>query len=167
MDTTTFVVAVFCLIDDWMKGYSLRQRGPAPTLKDSEVLTMEIVGEFLGISTDSGIYHYFRRHFQDWFPALSQIHRTTFVHQAANLWRVKQQLWQGLIGLVEHDPRISITDSLPVPVFRFARAYRCQILAGGDRLWARRGGEADLSESAHPHASQFARGDHRFPLGAG
>lgn len=130
MDTITFMVAVFCLVDDRLKGQALRQRGPTPTLRDSEVLTMEIVGEFLGIDTDSGIYHYFRRHFRDWFPALGQVHRTTFVRQAANLWRVKQQLWQDWMELVEHDPLISITDSLPVPVCRFARAYRCRILAG-------------------------------------
>lgn len=130
MDITTFLISVFCLVDDFLKGKRLRQRGPQPTLSDSEVMTMEIVGEFLGIDTDSGIYRYFRRHYSDWFPALDQIHRTTFMRQAANLWAVKQQLWSTLIGQIDHDPLISITDSLPIPVCRFARAYRCRILAG-------------------------------------
>ena len=79
MDTITFLVRVFCLIDDWMKGQSLRQRGPAPTLRDSEVLTIEIVGEFLGIDTDKGLFLHFRRYYSEWFPALWQINRTTFV----------------------------------------------------------------------------------------
>ena len=130
MDITTFLISVFCLVDDFLKGKRLRQRGPQPTLSDSEVITMEIVGEFLGMDTDSGIYRYFRRHYGDWFPALGRVHRTTFVRQAANLWAVKQQLWSTLIEQIDHDPLISITDSLPIPVCRFARAYRCRLLAG-------------------------------------
>ena len=85
MDLTTFLVTVFCLIDDWLAGQPLRlrQRGPRPTLADSEVLTIECVGEFLGIDTDTGLYEYFRRHWADWFPALGRVHRTSFVRQAA------------------------------------------------------------------------------------
>ncbi len=130
MDLTTFIIGVYCIVDDFLKGKRLRQRGPQPTMSDSEVLTLEIVGEFLGIDTDSGIFRYFRRHFGDWFPALNQIHRTTFVRQATNLWSVKQRLWWMLIGMVDHAPLIAITDSLPIPVCRFARAYRCRLLAG-------------------------------------
>src|SRR5919199_1404928 len=71
MDLSTFVVAIFCLVDDWLRGGSkLRQRGPEPTLSDSEVLTMEIVGEFLGIDSEKGLYDYFRRLYGEWFPAL-------------------------------------------------------------------------------------------------
>jgi len=130
MDITTFLISVFCFVDDYLKDKRLRQRGPQPTLSDSEVLTMEIVGEFLGIDTDSGILRYFRSHYGDWFPTLRRVHRTTFVRQAANLWVVKQQLWILLLGQIDHDPLISITDSLPIPVCRFARAYRCRLLAG-------------------------------------
>src|SRR3712207_9006615 len=54
---STFIVSVFCLTDDWLrKVRRIRRRGPEPTLADSEVLIMEIVGEFLGIDTDEGIY---------------------------------------------------------------------------------------------------------------
>jgi hypothetical protein len=30
VDLSTFIVAVFCLIDDRLKGRRIRQRGPAP-----------------------------------------------------------------------------------------------------------------------------------------
>lgn len=134
MDLETLIVTVFCKVDDWLKewlkGKRLRQRGPQPTLSDSEVLTMEIVGEFLGIETDKGIYQYFRTHWSDWFPGLRQVHRTTFARQAANLWAVKYQLWQHLLSQITFDPHITIVDSFPVPVCRFARAYRCRIFAG-------------------------------------
>ena len=69
MDVTSFIITVFCLIDDWLAGQRLRQRGPRPTLADSEVLTIECVGEFWGIDTDKGLYEHFRRHWGDWFPA--------------------------------------------------------------------------------------------------
>jgi hypothetical protein len=129
MDLSTFIVSVFCLIDDRLQGRRLRQRGPEPTLADSEVLTMEVVGEFLGIDTDEGIYAYFHRHYGEWFPALKEVHRTTFCRQAANLWAVKRTLWKHLLGRVRFDPKISLIDSSPVPVCRFARAYRCRRLA--------------------------------------
>ncbi len=65
MDLNTFIVAVFYLTDDWLKGRKLRQRGPKPKLSDAEVLTIEIVGEYLGLDTDEGLYAYFRRHYEE------------------------------------------------------------------------------------------------------
>lgn len=70
MDLSTFITAVFCLTDDWLKEQRIRRRGPAPKLADSEVLTIEVVGEFLGIETDKGLYDHFRCHYAEWFPTL-------------------------------------------------------------------------------------------------
>jgi len=122
MDITTFMIAVYCLIEDHIAGQRLRKRGPQPRLRDSAVLTIEVVGEFLGIDTESSLFTHFCRHYADWFPGLRQITRTTFTRQAANLWRVKQELWQMLAQHIPHDPYLSIIDSFPVPVCRFARA---------------------------------------------
>jgi hypothetical protein len=62
VDLSTFIIAVFCEVDDWfMEQEKLRERGPEPTLSDSEVLTMEIVGEFLGIDAEKALYAYFKR----------------------------------------------------------------------------------------------------------
>jgi hypothetical protein len=129
MDATTLLVTVYWLIDDWLADRRLRQRGPAPTLADSEVLTIECVGEFLSIDTDKGLYEHFRRHWGDWFPALGRVHRTTFVRQAANLWSVKAQLHQQLLDHVDFDPAaVCLVDRVAVPICRFARAYRCRRL---------------------------------------
>lgn len=130
MDNITFLISVYCLIDDWLNDRRIRQRGPQPLLSDSEVLTIEIVGEFLGIDTDLQLFTHFRRHYGDWFPMLKQVHRTTFTRQAANLWVVKEQLFGYLSQLVPHDPLISVVDSFPMPVCRFARANRCRSFAG-------------------------------------
>jgi hypothetical protein len=129
VDLEEFMIAVYCLIDellgelrahpDWGR---VRTRGPAPNLDDAEVLTMEVVGEFLGYDQDMGIYQYCRRHHPGWFPALRRVYRTTFARQAANLWLVKERLWELLLDRVPHDPALSCLDSVPTPVCRFGRA---------------------------------------------
>lgn len=128
MDLDTFIITVFCFVDDWLTGQPLRQRGPKPQLSDSEVLTLEVVGEFLGLETDTGIYAFFRRFYGEWFPPLRTIDRTTFARQAANLWVVKQGLWQHLLTQMAADPLVSVVDSFPLPVCQFARAKRCRRL---------------------------------------
>ena len=129
MDLSTFIITVYCLVEEWLREQPrLRQRGGAPAVSDGEVLTMEIVGEYLGIDTDAGLYRHFRRHYGDWFPALQGIDRSTFARQAANLWAVKGRLWQHVSAQVAHDPALSIVDSFPMPVCRFARARRCRRL---------------------------------------
>lgn len=130
MDLSTFIVAVFCLIDDRLKGKRIRSRGPAPKLSDAEVLTIEVVGEFLGLDTDQDIHLFFRRHYGEWFPTLGEVHRTTFSRQAANLWKLKERLWQELLALAPHEPAFSLVDSMPLPVCLFARAYRCKRFRG-------------------------------------
>ncbi len=132
MDLNTFIVAVFCVVDDWFvaQNKKLRQRGPDPELSDSEVLTMEIVGEFLGIDAEKDLYAYFKRHYAEWFPTLRGVHRTTFTRQMANLWVAKERLWRHLLRRTGFDPRISVVDSFPVPACLFARAYRCRRFRG-------------------------------------
>jgi len=132
MDLDTMIVTVFCRIDDSLPtifdGRRLRGRGREPLVSDAEVLTMEVVGEFLGFSQDKQIFEYFQRHWQHFFPALRMIHRTTFARQAANLWRVKERLWKVMVEALEFDGQVCLIDSFPIEVCRFARANRCRRL---------------------------------------
>lgn len=134
MDLSTFIIGVFCLIDDRLEGKRLRQRGPAPKLADSEVITMELVGEFLGIDTDKGLYEFFKRHYAEWFPRLSEVHRTTFARQAANLWRVKEEIWQRLLEqellLAQEgsEELLLVIDSFPIAVCKRSRSYGCKVM---------------------------------------
>lgn len=137
MDLEEFSIAVYCLIDDLLlelgrdPGWGrVRRRGPAPALADSEVLTMEAVGEFLGLDQDAAIYRHFRRHHPGFFPALARVHRTTFARQAAKLWAVKERLWGLLRDRLPHDPALSLVDSVPVPACRFGRSRRCARFRG-------------------------------------
>jgi hypothetical protein len=138
MDLNTFIVTVFCLIDDRIADLGrLRERGPAPTLFDSEVLTIEVVGEFLGLDEDTKLFAYFRRHYAHFFPNLKCVHRTTFSRQAANLWKVKERLWQELLAQTPHDPTFAICDSMPLPACLFARAYRCRRFCGEEAAFGK------------------------------
>lgn len=132
MDLDTLIITIFCQIDDTLptifNGVRLRERGRFPLLSDAEVLTIETVGEFLGLGQDKQIFEYFHRHYQHFFPALGKVHRTTFTRQAANLWRIKEKLWQKFLAGLEFDEQVSLVDSFPVQVCRFARANRCRRL---------------------------------------
>ena len=113
----------------------LRRRGPAPALHDSEVLTMELAGEFLGLDTDKGIYAFFRRYHRAVFPALGRVHRTTFARQAAGLWRAAQLLHERLVGLLPLREEVGgdalwLVDSFPLHVCRFARAKGSKLFKG-------------------------------------
>ena len=134
MDLETFIVTTFCLVDDVLaeltRTHHFRSRGPQPMLADSEVITMELVGEYLGIDTDVGLVRYFRQHHADLFPRITQVHRTTFARQAANLWQVTQDLWHWLIAQLGGDPSLSLVDSVPLTVCRFAHAPVCQRFRG-------------------------------------
>ena len=129
-----FIITAFCWMDDILKatfkGQRLRQRGPEPTLSDAEVLTMEVVGEYLGLGHDQALYQYFRRHYTHFSPALGGVHRTTLTRQAANLWKVKELVWRRLLELIPYDPTFALVDSFPLLVCQFARAYRCRRFKG-------------------------------------
>jgi hypothetical protein len=122
MDLSTFIIGVFDLCEDWLNDQQpIRSRGPAPKLSDSEVITMEIVGEFLGIDTEKGIYTYFKRHYPHYFPKIRDLHRTTFTRQAANLWVIKEILWQHLLehelvlgAQEEEEEPLMVIDSFPI-----------------------------------------------------
>ena len=66
MDVDDLIITTFCEMDDAVNTLiarlpqaRLRQHGPQPTLRDSEVLCMEVIGAYLGLECDSAIYHLF------------------------------------------------------------------------------------------------------------
>lgn len=128
MSLLDFITEVYVWVDDALRGHfptSYRTRGPVPFLSDSEVITIEIVGEWLRLDADAHLFWHFREHYAALFPRLRHVHRTTFVRQAANLWQVKRRLHQLLIGRLTHPREPWLVDSITMPVCRFARATYC------------------------------------------
>lgn len=128
-----FIISVYCCVENLFNKFvgslKLRQRGFPPKFTDVEVITLEIVGEFLELDTDKKIWEYFMRHWRPWFPDLPC--RTTFVRQAANLWQIKQMIQRGFaINLGALEDSLHIIDGFPIPVCHFARARRGSLFKG-------------------------------------
>ncbi len=131
MPILDFIITVFCLVDDeWkMIDKRLRQRGFEPNLSDSEVMTMEVVGEFLGLDTDKGIWSYFKTHGLDLFPKM--VDRSNFARQAVNLHVIKRMIQERLSqALGALSDSLHSIDGLPIPVCKFARAHYAKIFKG-------------------------------------
>lgn len=133
MPIEDYIISVFCCVSEIymqvIKGKILRRRGFKPKLSDEEVITMEIVGEFLGYDTDKGIWRYFKNHWLDWFPDLCS--RANFAKQAANLWVIKRQIQDRLAyEQGNFSDNIHIVDGFPMPVCKFGRANRCRVFKG-------------------------------------
>jgi hypothetical protein len=128
-----FLLHLFCLVDDEIRALHpgrLRARGPTPTLADSEVVAIELAGEFWGLDQDRGIFRHFRAHYLGEFPALARVHRTTFARQAANVWHLKQILQQRLAERLAGGDAVWLVDSLPIDACQCARASYCARFAG-------------------------------------
>lgn len=133
MPLEDFIITVYCWVDEGLEkmlgGKRLRRRGINPKLTDGEMITMEIVAEFLGIDTDKGAWDYFRSHWFDWFPHLGS--RANYAKHAANLWVVKQRLQQMLAReLGVYSDRLHMSDGFPMPVCHFKRAYWSRVFSG-------------------------------------
>ena len=98
-----FIIIVYIKIDDLIqqRGYNFQKCGRKSKLSDAEVITMEIIGEFLGFGSDKAIYEYFKNHWIEYFPNLG--HRTSFVRQSANLWKLKEALQQHIVELIQQN----------------------------------------------------------------
>lgn len=133
VDLDNLIIKLYCIVDDSMKKiikHRLRERGPNPLMSDSEVLTIEAIGEFCGFDQDKALFNHFRRFYAHFFPALKKINRTTFIRQMANLKCISEKLWQYVLKDIDYDPTLSIVDSFPMAVCYFARAQRCRRFKG-------------------------------------
>ena len=132
MSVEDFIIYVYCCVEDTcltIVNQPLRSRGFMPKLSDAEVITMEIVGEFMGKDHDKGIWRYFHNHWHGWFPNLGS--RANFAKQSANLWALKRRIqdhiaWQ--IGAMEDS--IHLVDGFPMPVCKYARASGSRCFKG-------------------------------------
>jgi cytochrome P450 len=129
MPLENFIITAYCLVDEMLKlalHQKMRQRGFTPRLSDSEIITMEIIAEFLGIDTDKGAWEYFAHHWAAWFPKLGS--RANFAKHAANVWNFKQTIQKALAKrLGSFSDPLHLSDSFPMPICHFKRAHFSQI----------------------------------------
>ena len=73
------------------------------------------------------------------------MHRTTYSRQAATLRGLTEQVWQRMLERIPHDPALAFVDSIPMPVCRFGRAYRCSRFRGEAAFGRDTGSKATIS----------------------
>jgi hypothetical protein len=127
-----FVITIYCLIEDELYPYycqlhgTPRSAGFAPALSDGECLTLEIVGNYLGYTTQKQLFEQMLDRFGTWFPGLHD--RVAFTRQSANLWQVKTWMHQQIVErLGGHQAALQVIDTMPLPICKVARRFQRRI----------------------------------------
>ena len=91
LDKATVLTTIFTIVDDTMKGsaviqHALDRPGPAPSLSDSELVTIALYQELIGEPRED---HFFRLHQEQlrrYFPGLNE--RSRYNRRKRDLWSV-------------------------------------------------------------------------------
>ena len=125
---TDLCTAAYVVVDDLYRAQVApldRRPGPAAGCTDSEVITLTLVAELVGLDEEVAFLAYLRRNHPTLFPRLpersryNRRRRALAVATNALRLRIQRQVWDGLPA-DERD--LCVIDSLPVPVVGFAHA---------------------------------------------
>ncbi len=86
------------------------------------MITIEIVGEFLGYGNEKALFEYVKHHWYSWFPNLRS--RSSFVPQSANLWVVKERLRLHLYQCAGSCDDIFLFDGFPIATCHPKRVHQ-------------------------------------------
>ena len=107
---------------------SPRARGPAPTMSDSEVITVALVIDTYFAGHETHGLAFLRQYHQAEFPTL--LERSRFNRRRRALGHLIEQIRQLItIPLLEMDP-IRVVDSAPLPVCTYTRSPDCRTVQG-------------------------------------
>jgi len=135
LDKATVLTTIFTIVDDTMKGSAVIQQalnrpGPAPSLSDSELVTIALYQELIGEPRED---HFFRLHqasLQTFFPGLNE--RSRYNRRKRDLWsvilavRVSLQIVLDALQLEE----TAVIDSAPVPCVGYKRGKQTSDFVG-------------------------------------
>lgn len=125
-----FILLVYTIIDDLYQQFvpaSVSQRRNVNTAKmsDSEIITLSICGELIGIDSENAWYSFVKRNYRHLFPDLCS--RTRFNRTRRALLQVTELLRQKLThSFPVPTSRYFVIDSFPLPVCKFGRARYCR-----------------------------------------
>jgi hypothetical protein len=120
--------AIYVLVDDLYQIVAPPQDhrpGPRSAFSESEVITVTLVAELLGLDEEQRVLLYVRRHHLALFPHLPE--RTRFNRRRRRLIEVTNRIRRLLQGatwdlLTPEERALGVLDSLPVPVVGFHHA---------------------------------------------
>lgn len=114
-----FCLYMYVLVDDVMRqiGPLLKRRGPEPECRDSELITMVLVGECRGWDLETNMLGYWHEH-RDRFPCIPS--QSRFNRRRRNLMWGINLICQIILERLDvgQDAQCAI-DSLPIPVVQF------------------------------------------------
>jgi hypothetical protein len=135
LEKATVLTTIFTIVDDTMKGSPMIQQtldrpGPAPSLSDSELVTIALYQELIGEPRED---HFFRLHQEQlrrYFPGLNE--RSRYNRSKRDLWsvllavRISLQIVLDALQLEE----TAAVDSAPVPCVGYKRAKQASDFVG-------------------------------------
>lgn len=119
--------AIFVVVDDWYATLPKRpaRPGPAPHCSDTELITLSMAAELLGLDAETRFLEYLMRNHSSLFPHLLERsrynRRRRTLAEATNAARRHVLRWL-LNHLPPQDSRLCIIDSVPVPALGFHHA---------------------------------------------
>ena len=125
-----FILLVYVIIDDLYQQFvplSVSQRRNVTTAKMpySEIITLSICSELIGIDSENAWYSFVKRNYWHLFPNLCS--RTRFNRTRRNLLQVTELLRQKIpLVFPIPDSRYFVIDSFPLPICKFGRARYCR-----------------------------------------
>jgi hypothetical protein len=149
IDVDTFLVTVYCEVDDVYQEQFAAQKPPRPghqpEMSDSEVLTLAILTQWREHSTERGMLAYARQHWRQAFPVLlSQSAFNRRVRDLASvLCALGPALAQRLASTLGPAPVYQVMDGVPIPLMQRCRGERHRLFGqeaavgrgGSDRSW--------------------------------
>jgi hypothetical protein len=133
IDVDTFLVTVYCLIDDLYREHVAPARAHRPgrpgELSDSEVLTLAVLCQWQPYGSERQFIRWAAVHWRQYFPHL--ISQSAFNRRARQLYGVLANLAEWIRHRIEPEldaaPVYEVIDGVPVPLMRRARGthHRC------------------------------------------
>ena len=124
-----FILLVYTMIDDLYQQFvpasvSKRRNADAAKMSDSEIITLSICSELIGIDSENAWYSFVKRNYRHLFPNLCC--RTRFNRTRRALLQVTELLRQKISQVfpIPHS-RVFLIDSFPLPGCNFGRARYC------------------------------------------
>jgi hypothetical protein len=126
----TFLVTVYCLIDDLYRRYAGPVRAHLPgrpgELSDSEVLTLAVLAQWQPRGSERQFIAWAAKHWRAYFPRL--LSQSAFNRRARQLYGVLAQLsgWirTAVANQMDCPSAYQIMDGVPVPLMRRCRGHR-------------------------------------------
>lgn len=125
-----FILTAYVIIDDLYRQYipdviSNRRHVKKAKLSDSEIITISICGELVGIDSENAWFSFVKRNYKHLFPTIGS--RSRFNRTRRALIQATELIRENLISVFSvSDNKYFIVDSFPLPVCKFGRARYCR-----------------------------------------